>query len=174
MKIEKLIEGLKANYPESQHPTEVRQKDFVRTLKNMGLSAEQHELLYNELLRKCEFFPKVYDLHAVVGSLAIERSENTAVSRTRKMLTEREMIESEGGVTFREWLRDGGLQQIIEDCGGDMARVKKVLGVMGVSAIPDYRMPEKKADHTADADFLTEHLPEGGFEDDNRETLEDL
>ena len=167
MNIDKLIEKLKANYPVGGHPNEVREKDFRRTLKNMGFSSDQLDRLYNKILESCDFFPKVYDLHQAVNTLGLERQNATPIANTQKML-EGFKGHEEGAITFKEWLDTGGYEQIWEDCGYDRDKYFKRLRFMGVAVTPDYKMEPKPKELKAEVEFLTECLPEFGFEDNNR------
>lgn len=68
-----LLEGLKQNYPESTHPSEIKSNDLLRALKNVKLTDDQYEDLYNEILKKCDFFPKVSEIYSCYAALGIVR-----------------------------------------------------------------------------------------------------
>jgi hypothetical protein len=68
-----LLDGLKANYNQALHPTETQEKDMLRVLRNIGYSEPQLDLIYDELLRTCEYFPKIFDIHNAGSTLRLAR-----------------------------------------------------------------------------------------------------
>ncbi len=59
-----LLEGLKSNYHPSLHPNDQALKDMKRVLKTLNYGPVQTSNLYDELLKHCEYFPKVADIIA--------------------------------------------------------------------------------------------------------------
>jgi hypothetical protein len=154
MKPTTLLEGLKANYPQSVHPTDVAQHDFIRTLKNTGYSEQQFDKLYDRLLSDCEFFPRIADIYRCAAKLNLERPGINEITRTRQLL-DSQSDSYTGGITFNEWLYGGGYEEIIEDCGGDMKKVHKRLNLMGVTSLPERKRPKEPQKF----EFLAEDLP---------------
>lgn len=153
----KILEGLKANYPQSTHPQENAERDFLRTVKNMGFTPQQHAQLYDELLATCDFFPKVHDIYRCSKKLKFERAGLDAVSQTRKMLDSRD--DGQPVMSFHEWLYSGGYETIVHDCEGDMLKVHKRLALMGVTSLPERPRPKEAQKF----EFLTDNLPAFDF-----------
>ena len=131
MEISKVLEGLKANYAPGLHPTEVAERDFVRTLRNMGFQTDQLDRLYDELLSSCDFFPKVFDVHQAVLKLGLTRPERNQLNKTKELLDDYSR-KDRGGMTFREWFHNGGYEFICRDCGHDQVKIRRRLQVMGI------------------------------------------
>lgn len=66
-----VIDGLKANYPAGLHPSEQQQRDMMRTMKALKYGPVELQKLYDELLRRCEFFPKVADIISCASAIAL-------------------------------------------------------------------------------------------------------
>jgi hypothetical protein len=158
MNLERMYDGIMANYPASTHPQENGKRDFIRTLKNFGFSDSQYDKLYDELLASCDFFPKVHDLYRCVKKLALERPGTNEALRTKQLLDAQKESEKDG-ITFNEWLYGGGYEEIIEDCHGDMQKVHKRLNLMGVTSLPERKRPKEPQKF----EFLAENLPEFDF-----------
>jgi len=152
MNIQKLMEGLKSNYAPGLHPTELAERDFTRTLRNMGYTHEQLNLLYDELLSSCEYFPKVYDIHRAVSKLQLVRPERNALTQTKQMLDERESYEHDA-ITFEEWWHNGGYEFVRQDCDGDPVKIQKRLAVMGITRMPEAPKPKN---HVSDMTFISD------------------
>ena len=157
MDVKTLIEGLKNNYPVGVHPTEIAEKDFLRTLRNMGFAPDQLDKLYDELLASCSFFPKVFDIHSAVFKLGLVRPEQDAVQRTANML---EGYQDHVGkeLTFREWLGRGGYETICRECSNDQEKIQRRLAAMGIIQRPDDTVKAKN--HKSDLTPALELPPE--------------
>lgn len=169
MNAKHLMDGLKANYAVSLHPTELHEKDFLRTLRNLGYDGEQLDVLYNELISTCEFFPKVYDLHRCASKLGLQRKGSDAVTQTRRMLDDH-FTPPPDAITFDEWLHTGGMETIREDCNYDETKIHRVLNMMGVVAAA--RPEEKKTDEHHEFEFISDNLPVYDFPEEI--SLDDL
>jgi hypothetical protein len=157
-----LMAGLKANYATGLHPSDLHEQDFIRTLRNMGYGPEQLELLYNELLKTCEFFPKVFDIHRCAGALNLKRPGKTELDTTRELI-DGFADHKDGAMTFQEWLADGGMDQIMQDCNYDERKIAQRLAMMGVLARPIPDEPEKSKKHKSDFEFIAGELPSYDF-----------
>ncbi len=161
-----LLEGIKANYPTSTHPTELGERDFIRSVRSFGFIDSQLDKLYDELLATCDFFPKVHDLYRCVKKLGLERIEQNQVNQTRKMLDE-QADSYTGGITFNQWLYSGGYEEIVQDCHGNMKKVRARLNLMGVTSLPERVRPKEPQR----MEFLTEDLPVFDFPSSSIEDL---
>jgi len=132
----------------------------------MAFNDMQHDKLYDELLATCEFFPRIADLYRCVNKLALERADQNDATRTRRMLDEQK-DSYEGGITFNQWLYGGGYEEIVEDCHGDMKKVRARLNLMGVTSLPE----QKRPDTPQRMEFLTEDLPMFDFPSSSIEDL---
>jgi hypothetical protein len=156
MNIQHLISGLKANYPESTHPSANAEKDFVRVLLNMGFTESQLDMLYDELLRVCQFFPKIYDIHTAKGNLGLQSKRQSEVERTKAELEAQEAYDGTA-MTFKEWLNDGGMEFIHDQFNGDEQKIHEHLAMLGAL---DQPVMERKKGYVSELKMLSESLTE--------------
>jgi hypothetical protein len=161
MNSRELINGLKANYPESTYPSELHEKDMLRTIMNFGYTSTDLSNLYDELLKTCNYFPKVFDIHRCSQALGINshKIDSEELNKTRELLKSYNNHE-EGTMSFKDWINGGGIAQIRRDCDYDEVKVQKILNIMGAAVRQEAPREEKPAKEMT---FLVDALPAYDF-----------
>lgn len=126
------IDGLKANHPNNL-PTEQAEKDMLRVLFRLGFAPEQLQRLYDETLRICNFFPKIYDLDVAISNLSLVSPKSDATGRTKQQIQQWDREEKDC-ITLQQWLHEcGGMEEIRRECDGDEHKIAKRLQYMGMA-----------------------------------------
>lgn len=79
MNSKEFITGLKANWPVSLHPTEYSEKDLIRTLRTLHYNPNQLQKIYDEVLKECEYFPKIHDIIRAANKFCFPTSEKKSL-----------------------------------------------------------------------------------------------